>query len=283
MIQDLSGSRLFINMKCLQCGKEIPEGRKFCSSSCSAKYNNVRRQRHPWTEEQKEEHRVRVEQVCKYCGKVTGRLVAPNREQGVCSECKSFVPRLKTLTQLGFVEGSLKDRYNAAVQKICTEYFDEKESLCTLSEKYGLDELVFYRILQQDSRGMRNISESLQTALEQNRIQLKDSPNFVHGTHTSWEGFNFHYRSSWEKEYMERLDKQKIRYEVEPFYVRYWDTQQCRERLAKPDFYLLDSNEIIELKSSYTYNEQNMKDKFQAYRKEGYIPKLLLDWKFTDL
>ena len=36
-------------MRCLQCGKEIPEGRNFCSSSCSANYNNVRRQIKTWT------------------------------------------------------------------------------------------------------------------------------------------------------------------------------------------------------------------------------------------
>lgn len=28
---------------CLQCGKEIPAGKKFCSSSCAAKYNNTKR------------------------------------------------------------------------------------------------------------------------------------------------------------------------------------------------------------------------------------------------
>ena len=271
-------------MKCLNCGKEIPEGRKFCSSSCSAKYNNVRRQRKPWTEEQKESVRLdRVEQICKYCGKPTGMLVIPSKKCGICEECKPFVPRLKTLRKLGIERGTLKTRYQTAVQRICTEYFDEKESLCTLSKKYGLDELVFYQILQQDPRGVRSLSESLQTALECDRLHIQDSPNFIHGTHTSWEGFNFHYRSSWEEQYMKELDEQKIRYEVEPFYVRYWDSQQQKERLAKPDFYLPDSNEIVELKSTFTYDEQNMKDKFQAYRKKGYTPKLLLNWKFIDL
>lgn len=38
---------------CKQCGKEIPEGRKFCNSSCAAKYNNKHRTRKPWTKEQR--------------------------------------------------------------------------------------------------------------------------------------------------------------------------------------------------------------------------------------
>lgn len=36
---------------CLQCGKEIPKNRKFCSSSCSASYNNRKREKR--TEESK--------------------------------------------------------------------------------------------------------------------------------------------------------------------------------------------------------------------------------------
>ena len=46
---------------CKCCGKEIPEGRKFCNSSCAAKYNNKHRTRKPWTEEQK--RKIRKERV----------------------------------------------------------------------------------------------------------------------------------------------------------------------------------------------------------------------------
>lgn len=73
------------------------------------------------------------------------------------------------------------------------------------------------------------------------------------------------------------LDEQRIRYNVEDLRIHYFDTQRNEERIAIPDFHLPESNEIVEIKSSWTYDEQNMKDKFAAYRKAGFIPRLILD------
>ena len=53
----------------------------------------------------------------------------------------------------------------------------------------------------------------------------------------------------------------------------------AKERVAIPDFYLPRTNEIVEIKSTWTYNKQEMNDKFEAYRNLGYIPKLILDRK----
>lgn len=50
-----------------------------------------------------------------------------------------------------------------------------------------------------------------------------------------------------------------------------------RNRVAIPDFYLPETNEIIEIKSSWTFDKQNMKDKFIAYKKLGYAPKVILN------
>jgi predicted nucleic acid-binding Zn ribbon protein len=43
--------------KCLMCGKDIPEGRKFCSLSCGTRHRNLSRNRHP------------VLKICEQCGK----------------------------------------------------------------------------------------------------------------------------------------------------------------------------------------------------------------------
>jgi hypothetical protein len=40
---------------------------------------------------------------------------------------------------------------------------------------------------------------------------------------------------------------------------------------------LPETNEIVEIKSSWTYDEQNIKDKFNAYKNLGYKTKLILD------
>lgn len=54
-------------------------------------------------------------------------------------------------------------------------------------------------------------------------------------------------------------------------------------RCAIPDFYILDKNLIIEVKSNYTLDIQNMKDKFKQYTILGYNVKLVLEHKDVDL
>ena len=43
------------------------------------------------------------------------------------------------------------------------------------------------------------------------------------------------------------------------------------------NFYLIDSNTIVEIKSEYTLNEEEMKDKVKAYRELGYNVKLIVN------
>lgn len=52
-----------------------------------------------------------------------------------------------------------------------------------------------------------------------------------------------------------------------------------KKRIAIPDFYLVDNNEIVEIKSNWTYDEQNMKDKIKVYKDNGYNVKLILEHK----
>jgi hypothetical protein len=75
------------------------------------------------------------------------------------------------------------------------------------------------------------------------------------------------------------LDKNKIKYKVEYLRISYYDSKDKCERTSIPDFYLVDDNVIVEIKSSWTYDEQNMKDKIKAYKKLGYKYKLILDKK----
>ena len=88
---------------CLHCGKEIPKGRKFCGSSCAAKYNNIHRTRKPWTEEQRQRVTKPKELVvCVYCGKPGKR---------VCEDCRRFSQKIPTFRKAGILEGPLTERY----------------------------------------------------------------------------------------------------------------------------------------------------------------------------
>ena len=44
-----------------------------------------------------------------------------------------------------------------------------------------------------------------------------------------------------------------------------------------PDFYIYDTNTIVEIKSSWTLDKQNMIDKFIAYKQLGYNCKCICD------
>lgn len=90
-------------------------------------------------------------------------------------------------------------------------------------------------------------------------------------------------RSSYETDFANILDEQHTPYEVEALRIRYFDTQQQKERIAIPDFYLLETNTIIEVKSSWTFDKQNMLDKRAAYHELGYDFKLWYEHEFVDL
>ena len=99
------------------------------------------------------------------------------------------------------------------------------------------------------------------------------------GFHITWDNKKVWYRSSYELDYAKELDEKKIKYELETLRIWYFDTQKCIDRTAIPDFYLPETNTIVEIKSSYTYDKQNMDDKIKAYKKYGYNFKLILDHK----
>ena len=267
-------------MRCLQCGKEISEGRKFCSSSCSAKYNNVRRIRKPWTEEQHRKNRKLTEQkFCKYCGK-------PGKT--VCDECKPFVQRVRTFDKLNIKGSNLKEKNQKLLELLKDLYFVQHQSLEEIWEKTGLRYRQVEIIFHSAGLSLRNLSECQTNALSVGRRDLPKplEKRGIRGYHKTWQGEKIWYRSSYELAFAQLLDSQKIPYKVEAKETRtkYRDSELQRERVAVPDFYLPKTNEIIEVKSKYTLgNIQRMKEKFEAYQKRGFIPKLWLDFKFEEL
>lgn len=254
-------------MECLQCGKEIPEGRKFCSSSCSAKYNNVRRQRKPRTEKQKT--KVTQQILCKYCRK-------PGKH--VCDECKPFVQRVRTYRLLGCnCQQCLQKTAEEATKRVVSLYIEDRLSAPELWKQYKLGYTTLRAYLRDAGTYTRSRKEGVQVGVEKGRVTPASCPQYKHGNYRTWEGKEIFYRSSYELEYAIQLDEQRVHYSVEDLRIPYYDSQQNRLRIAIPDFHLLDTNEIVEIKSSWTYDEQNMRDKFKAYREAGYVPKLILD------
>ena len=103
------------------------------------------------------------------------------------------------------------------------------------------------------------------------------------GWHTTWNGKDVYLRSSYELDYAKELDEKKIDYDVECLRIKYLDTSTEMYRCAVPDFYLSETNTIVEIKSNWTLNIKEMVDKKKAYLEKGYKFKLILEHKEVDL
>ena len=123
----------------------------------------------------------------------------------------------------------------------------------------------------------RSFSESTALAI----INGKHKYNTYH--HITWNGKKVFLRSTYELDYAKELDDNKIDYEVEKLRILYWDSIKLVQRTAIPDFYLTESNTIVEIKSDYTLDIQEMKDKIKAYREHGYKFILILEHKKVPL
>lgn len=264
---------------CRQCGKEIPEGKKFCNNSCSAKYSNKHRGRKPWSEERRARYRVLhpskscSERFCKHCGRL---LNSSKGEHSTCLECRKYL-KLSLYGKLGFVDGSLKSRYDRSVQLLKELYFEKKLSSLEIWERTGVNFRTLRDLFRENGLHTRDLSESNRVALLKGVRRPTSSIQYLHGWHKTWEGMDVYYRSSYELKFAQELDSKKVPYRVEEVRLPYYDTQTQSTRVAVVDFYLPNTNELVEIKSKYTLNIQNMKDKFKAYREAGYIPKLIVN------
>lgn len=125
----------------------------------------------------------------------------------------------------------------------------------------------------------RNMSEAKNHSVEMGR-QTISAPTVII-QHTSWEKQVVHLRSSYEVAVAKLLDQDQIRYEVEAFRLKYYDSEKKKYRVAIPDFYLPDTNTLIEVKSSYWYDKPNMDCKVESYLRLGFKFRLWLDGSFV--
>lgn len=124
---------------------------------------------------------------------------------------------------------------------------------------------------------LKTPSEAIKENVLLCRVKLPSNKIYHDGWHTTWNGKEVYLRSSFESDFAKELDEQKIDYEVEFKHIKYFDTQLNEYRCAIPDFYIPSTNTIIEIKSKWTLDKQNMKDKFKAYKEFGYNCKLICD------
>ena len=212
-------------------------------------------------------HKIKI---CKVCGQE--KCQYPNI-------CKSQFIRNKSpnLAKLGFdfsTYGSknIYKEYLRLQNKIKTEYFNG----INIMKKYNIPSSRTIDLLFK----FLNITRKSHSQAAIDYIKRQSSTFFISkeysnykfkaGRYTDYFNQQHYYRSSLELEYYKKLDQQRILFKSEYLKIPYFDTQKQKYRIAIPDIFLPKANTIIEIKSIYTYDQQEMIDKAKAYRKLGY-------------
>lgn len=300
---------------CEYCGKiksfeQYKKHSRFCCRSCSASWTNKHRDKSiskkagESIKKYRKEHifvktndnkvfyveatsenieKYKKKKICKICGAVKGKCKHPD----ICNKRQVF----KSLEKFGF------DLSTIGSEKVYEEYFRIKKILTNIycNRKISDNELKqnwnytsgvanFHKLLHSLDIITLSIKDARKIDFELGRINIPTTPNQYKGIwYTSWNNKEVYLRSSYELDYAKELDKNHIDYDCECLRIKYLNTQDNEYHCAIPDFYLKDTNTIVEIKSSWTLDIQNMKDKFKAYKELGYNCKLILDHKEVNL
>lgn len=266
--------------KCKDCGEEI-EVNIICSDNI---YCDKCRKTPRKTDTKEKAREIRKKKrkifkddkfVCKYCGDEICK------RPDICKKIKNknniFVKYFGFNKNLiGTIE--IYNEFDKIVNKLKEDYFDNELSLPEIGKKYKINYQTLQMLFKSLKINVRTTSESIFNAIKNGKLNY-DNVNiypYKSGYHINWKGEQIHYRSNYEKEYYLILDGKKIDYNVENLRIIYYDTQKKKRRIAIPDIYIKDLNEIIEIKSKWTLDEINMKDKIKAYKKLGFKVKLIV-------
>lgn len=274
-------------MICERCGKEhdgtFGSGR-FCSKHCA----NSRKQSQKTKDKIKKSlEKHKKPKLCKFCGNEIN-----NGNHELCKKHQS-IKWYKNLIPFGFDYSKIGtseffNEYEKAINVLVFEYVNNHLSPKDIYDKYNCYNYINHSetilwTLKQLGIHTRGWSESTKNAILQGKNSLNHSYMYNCEWHTTWNNKEVYLRSSYELDYAKELDELKIDYEVESLRIKYFDTQRNEYRCAIPDFYIPETNTIIEIKSEWTLDIQNMKDKFKAYKEFGYNCKLMYEHHYTDL
>ena len=305
---------------CEYCGKIKPfeqykKHSRFCCRSCAASWNNKHRDKtisqkiaqslkryyknhlvvktkdnkyksvEPTEENIK---KYRNKKICKVCGSSYKKYEScPNEfcHKHNLQQIKTFIKYFgfdKTKIGTKNVEEEFNRIRNILYDMYWNKYMSGEEIAKYFNYPSGAN--IVGKILNYLEIPKRSFKEcSINAYLTGNNIPNSNGVQYKCEWHTSWNNKEVYLRSSYELDYAQELDKNHIDYDCECLRIKYLNTKDNEYHCAIPDFYLKDTNTIVEIKSSWTLDIQNMKDKFKAYKELGYNCKLILDHKEVNL
>lgn len=299
-------------MICENCGKEhdgsYGSGR-FCSKECARSYA---------TSNELNKHQLK-EAKCVNCGKIIYIDKRASLKTCKCKECSTKQFKCNICGQIyneddHHCKNEFCKKHNLKHIKLLIKYFGfDKNKLGTLEveNEYNRIRNIIYNLYWKNNLSSweisklfnypngnhliqdifvimyipkRNYKEASKLAiLNPNKYNREISYQYKSGWHTTWNNKEVYLRSSYELDYAKELDKQQIDYEVEQLRIKYFNSILNEYKCAIPDFYIPFTNTIVEIKSNYTLNVQEMKDKFKAYKELGYNCKLICDHREMEI
>lgn len=295
-------------MICENCGKEhngnFGSGR-FCCKQCARAFSTKNINRNELKETKCVEcgkiiyiHKTAPTNFCKcndcknrykYCP-ICGRV----KVNGKCDNnfCQTHnTQQIKSLIKyFGFDKSKLKTievetEFNRIRNELYDLYWNQNLTSADILKKYNYPYAcnLTQKIFKYLDIPSRNCKDTNKLNVLRGNYNIPTNIIYKHGWHTTWNNKEVYYRSQNELDYAIELDNQQIDYEMETLHIKYFDTQRNEYRCAIPDFYIPSKNEIVEIKSSYTLDLQNMKDKFKAYKELGYNCKCICDYKEIEI
>ena len=225
---------------------------------------------------------------CKICGSTFNKF--EHCQNDFCH--KHNLQQLNTFIKyFGFDKSKLgttkvEEEFNRIRNILIKLYWEQNMSGSDIAKKFNYPSAanITGKIFKYCEIPTRTFKEcSINAYLTGNNKHKQLNNNFKSCNHLTWNNKSVYLRSSYELDYAKQLDKQKIDYEVESLRIKYINSKDNKEHCAIPDFYIPEENMIVEIKSNWTLDKQEMKDKFKAYKKLGYNCKLILEHKEVNL
>ena len=261
--------------KCVQCGKLILIRKRASTNNCMC-------------DDCKKQNEIKNSLTyCKICGRPYYSKIekCPNN---FCNKTKNIFDTLIKYfdfdeTKLGTDEVEIE--YNRIKNNLYNLYWNENKSFSDIAEIYNYNQNPgnLTKIFRELNINRRNFKECTSLSWINGKHLTNKPPQYMCGWHTTWNNKEVYLHSSYEFDYAKKLDEQKINYEVECFRIKYFDTQTNMFRCSIPDFYISETNTIVEIKSSWTLNIQNLKDRIKAYNELGYNFKLIYEHEEVDI
>ena len=185
--------------------------------------------------------KIKKIKYCKMCGAIKGQCKHPD----ICRKHR-LIPNL--IKYFGFDETSIgTEKYYKEFDRVrnllIEDYYDNNLSIQELCEKFNhYNYSNFTKILRSCNIELRLNSKS--------KTNSDSHTNYWYHQfwYVTWNNKKVFLRSDYEFDYAKELDSLKIDYEVEKLRILYWDSQLLRQRIAIPDFYLPETNTIVEIK-----------------------------------